>query len=249
MEGDPIQGTVTLTGRTFDEEFLSILGSSTSSGLRIVIVEGEPSQPTAVLQGGKEFDSGTTCTQGFVVLNNDPNDPTWDKGIMIAAHCGNYPVFGGVTLTTVEERYQGTADMQVNKKMAANTVSNKFRYINNGSTVIVTVTGQRNWSQQTPGLGVCQVGNGLGQVQCGQVETQYFSPSYVSGGNSFIKATADVCGGDSGGSVFSGSTAWGIVSGGLTSDGTCPSGSTRYQYLIYGAINLQLGHANAVLNL
>jgi hypothetical protein len=214
--------------------------------VRVAVTSGEISAPTALIKGGKEFTSGTTCTMGFAVTNEGSG--SWTQGVLIAAHCSNAASFGGVTLPLRREIKYGAIDAQVHDKTSSNTTSSNITLPNgSGGRFDRTMTGVVTWESTAVGSTVCQVGNAFGIYQCGTVSTKEFSPNWIPNSFNFVKSDGNVCKGDSGGSVYAGTLAYGIVSGGQSNIGTCSNGQTKYNNWVFGSISSQLAALDLAL--
>ena len=154
------------------------------------------------------------CTTGFVVT-----DGTRD-GIATAAHCPDNltyfdPAGGEVPLTFVNgwgARYQ---DVQIH--IADAPLEPRF-YADTAKTELRPLTGWRNRTSTRAGEAVCRRGETTG-YSCSEVElTDYAPPGELCAGPCdpvWVSVTGPSCrGGDSGGPVFSGTIAFGIVKGG-----------------------------------
>jgi hypothetical protein len=154
------------------------------------------------------------CTTGFVVTDGART------GIVTAAHCPDNltyfdPAGGEVPLTFVNGwgvRYQ---DVQVHVAEAA--LEPRF-YSDTNKTELRPLTGWRNRTSTRAGEAVCRRGETTG-YSCSEVElTDYAPPGELCAGPCdpvWVSVTGPTCrGGDSGGPVFSGTVAFGIVKGG-----------------------------------
>jgi hypothetical protein len=88
---------------------------------------------------------------------------------------------------------------------------------------------------------VCKSGQTTGKT-CGRVQDKHYSPSYVPGGNDFIKTSYCGKGGDSGAGVYIGNKAVGVHSGGT--DGAC---SASGDFSIFGHIEFVQNALNATV--
>lgn len=248
VEADPTTWTlsifVTAASREAVEDFVHTPDlQSLSMSIEVEPVE-QLAESAATIIGGKKFSAGTSCTFAFAVKNVGAG--TWTRGVLTAAHCGNDGStpdnnfeFGGVILPFRGATQAGRIDAQVHSKTPSNTTKNRLRYHSTPTTwVYVDVTSVSSWSGQSVGNTVCQNGRISPVIKCGQITNKNVSPSYVPGSNNFIRATYDVCIGDSGASVWKSNSAHGIHSGGAGSIlGTCSNGENHRSDGIYGAIN------------
>lgn len=243
--GDPITGTVFVeTATQEDVAGLRDVGSTTMKEYPRVAVSVEVvealSQPTANLRGGYNLtrpDGGRECTLGFGV-----DFRLWPyPGVMTAGHCADNLAFMGVQLDYLYDHEGGPVDAQWNDD-STHTATNDVA-VNTGSSVYwLDITGTVPWAAQTIMTTICH--NGVISVvyQCGEIITKSLRPSgegYDAGPyERFVLIDAEVCGGDSGGSVWSDNDAWGVVSGGRSGGGWCVvDESERLQNTIYGAID------------
>jgi hypothetical protein len=162
------------------------------------------------------------CTTGFVVTDGQRT------GIVTAAHCPDMLTYLGpdgseVPLEFVNgwgARYQ---DVQIH--VSAVPQQPRF-YADTSKTKLRTLTSWRNRTSTRAGEAVCRRGETTG-YSCSEVElTDYAPPRELCAGPCdpvWVSVTGPSCrGGDSGGPVFSGTTAFGIVKGGnYGRTGTC----------------------------
>jgi hypothetical protein len=100
------------------------------------------------------------------------------------------------------------------------------------------------WNQIYGGQPICRAGNTT-DLRCGTVTHKNFSPS--SGGMLFVRTTACLGGGDSGGPYFHGYEAWGIAAGYVPGTGPGCLGSGTYSDSYFGALSTALNNLNASL--
>lgn len=162
-----------------------------------------------------------SCTTGFVVTDGART------GVVTAAHCPDALTYydrdeGEVPLEFVGQwgaRYQ---DVQVHVSDRAHRPS---FYADSGKTADRPLTGWRNRASTRAGDAVCKRGETTG-YSCSQVElTDFAPPGDLCGGPcdpTWVTVTGPNCrAGDSGGPIFSGTVAFGIVKGGSYLRGTC----------------------------
>lgn len=183
------------------------------------------------LRSGLEIksSSGAACSTAFATLSS---------GIMTAAHCGNTTNHAGQSMGYVAAAVQsGTSDAEV-----VNVTNNGFYpgawiWVTSGEqTRPVTSTGTYNGL--AVGASVCKAGRTTGYT-CGTVTSKTFSfppDGYVPSGYNFIKSSMCVQGGDSGGGVFSGNQAVGIVSGAASQNGVHLACNHTSYYSVFGHI-------------
>lgn len=162
--------------------------------------------------GGGAGLSGTACTSGYTVRQTS----TGTRGISTAGHCSNSLSYAGTPLTYKGQKYGGRDDFQWHTASGiswSNTVSDGvgdsstpyYRYITARAATTSIVTGNF----------YCKTGIITG-YDCGNVTNVNFCPGYGGLSCTFflVKGTADMSiPGDSGGPVYSSSTAVGTISG------------------------------------
>jgi hypothetical protein len=169
-------------------------------------------------QDGRNY----ACTTGFVVTDNSRN------GIVTAAHCPDNLVYhdprGGTTaLTFVGEWGARTQDVQVHVTDAA--LVPEF-FVDSKKTLLRSVDASRPRASTRAGDIVCHRGETTG-YSCATVElVDYAPPGDLCGGPCepvWVAVSGPTCkSGDSGGPIFLGTTAFGIVKGGnYAADGSC----------------------------
>jgi hypothetical protein len=161
------------------------------------------------------------CTTGFVVSNGSRT------GVVTAAHCPDavsYQEEGdmAVPLAFVGQwgaRYQ---DVQVHESTRA---AEPLFYADRRAGALRAVTGSRSRQSTRAGDAVCHWGESSG-YSCSEVElTDYAPPGDLCGGPCepvWVTVKGPNCrSGDSGGPVFSGTIAYGILKGGSGITGRC----------------------------
>ncbi|PXA89258.1 hypothetical protein DMC47_28910 [Nostoc sp. 3335mG] len=162
------------------------------------------------------------CTTGFVVADGA------QTGIVTAAHCPDQldhigPDRQATPTTFVNQWGWGFHDIQVN---ATPDATQPFFYSDAARTVIRPVTAQRSRVATRVGDMVCHRGESSG-YSCAEVMMTDFAPSGdLCGGPclpTWVAVAGPGCrGGDSGGPVFLGTSAIGILKGGnYRPDGSC----------------------------
>ncbi len=190
---------------------LSAAGDLNASTPIRVLVEPALAAPAATVHGGM---AGSSCTWGLSGRNSSGNP------VMITAgHCSNTQTIVGTATTFVHAREYGSYDLQIHTVSTAHTVKPWiYDGIAGDSTPYYrVVTGTRTRAALVVGEVMCKRGKTTGYT-CGTVHSKIFSPSYIANANAtFIVVTSSTTDqaepGDSGGSVFTGSLAAGIVSG------------------------------------
>jgi hypothetical protein len=169
-------------------------------------------EPSANIYGGLSL--SPDCTIGFSVLQPS----TGTKGIATAAHCPNAMSFNGQSLTLKGELQSGSNDSQWHTTPNYTPIN----FVEDGVGGR-SITSQTIWSNQPINGTVCKYGRTTGRT-CGYIIQKDISLSYVTGSNAtFIRVhnagVNEAAGGDSGGPVFFGNSAYGILSGTLTYSG------------------------------
>lgn len=182
--------------------------SSVEGGARVV-GEGEG--------GRRQF-----CTTGFVVTDGSRS------GVVTAAHCPDSVIYRDpdgeeVPLTLAGSWGAQFQDVQVNVGEAS---YRPLFYADTGKRRLRSLTGVRGRSSVRAGDTVCHRGETTG-YSCAEVELLDYAPAGdLCGGlcdPTWVTVSGPSCkGGDSGGPVFRGTTAFGIMKGGTyRSDGAC----------------------------
>ncbi len=162
------------------------------------------------------------CTTGFVVTDGARS------GVVTAAHCPDTLTYYAPDRTAeplgfVGQWGWGFQDVQVH--VSGGTLAPLF-YADTDKSVARAVTGQRRRASTRAGDVVCHRGERTG-YSCAEVELVDFAPSGdLCGGAcspTWVTVAGPGCnGGDSGGPVFNGGTAFGILKGSnYRPDGTC----------------------------
>jgi streptogrisin C len=190
------------------------------SGVPIRIVINELRESNLSVDGGGRVEgiSGITgrrsvCTTAFVVTNGETNAMT------TAAHCPDELTYmdrdgSTTTLPIIGSWGLGYQDVQING--SANSPEGVF-YSNRGAGTLRQAVSWRNVADTRAGDFVCHYGESSG-YSCAMVElTDYAPPGDLCGGPcspTWVTVKGPVCiSGDSGGPVFSGDVAFGIVKG------------------------------------
>jgi hypothetical protein len=177
----------------------------------------------ARVEGVVEATGGrAACTTGFVVTDASRT------GILTAAHCPYTLTYVGQSGTRIPLEFAGAwgaryQDVQV--QVTAEPLQPLF-YADSAKSVARAVTSWRNRTSTRAGDFVCHRGERTG-YSCAEVEmTDYAPPGELCGGPCdpvWVTVAGPSCkGGDSGGPVFSGTIAFGILKGGsYRRDGGC----------------------------
>lgn len=207
-----------------------------------VVSDGRVVHAAALVYGGLDLNNnvGTLqCTSGFAVSE----DGTTSKGVVTAAHCPNTLYYSSVSLPFDHQNVGGSHDEQFNRK-ATFTVDNLIRTQQSGSTR--SITGIRGRANQSVGDYVCKYGHS--GYACGFIESKNALPDpeeVPNGASTYIlvepaigDGTSDDLSdhGDSGGPVFIGNLALGIIHGCITQGLDC-SQPLFNDKLVYTAIN------------
>ncbi len=234
MGVDPRTGElVVIAGRTAVEQ----AGGAAALDTRLTQLTGVPVQVRELdlvarnlgPQGGGRLDgtdpvSGKRyrCTSGFLVTDGART------GITTAAHCLDDlsyfdPQRRATPLTFVGQWGWGYHDVQIH---AGPAPARPLFYADTARTIERPVEGQRSKTSTRAGDFVCHRGEATG-YSCAEVTLLDFAPSGELCGGFCLPTWVAVAGptckqGDSGGPVFSGTTAFGIVKGAtFRSDGSC----------------------------
>ena len=162
------------------------------------------------------------CTTGFVVTDGART------GIVTAAHCPDDPIYldpagGEIALSFGGQWGWSHQDVQLH---VSDRAQRPLFYADTAKTAARTVAGQRTRSSTRAGDAVCHRGETSG-YSCSEVElVDYAPPGDLCGGPCdavWVTVGGPSCrGGDSGGPVFSGNTAFGIMKGATyTHEGQC----------------------------
>lgn len=161
-----------------------------------------------------------SCTSGFSVYV----PATGERGITTAAHCDNSILYGGKYLPLKAEAFIREYDVQWHT--APGEPVNNLMY---DGTSNRSVTGTRGRDSQAIGNYVCKYGVTT-RYGCGNITTKSYSPYSNSFATYIVLHASDnanlVDPGDSGGPVFNGNTAYGII-----------SAYANYNDAVYMAIN------------
>ncbi len=203
------------------------------------VFDGGPAAPAN--RGGRHLSS---CTSGFTVYHPSTNT----HGYLTAGHCGptqNYMWWSDLSwreTAFVDERWNASVDVQWHRVDPATQavaplfhVAKTTAYQQAGTTTVV------------PGSQVCNWGSRSLTSNCGTVTSLNYAPTVCGPtegpcNNTFIRVSTGsghMCKGDSGGPVYIGPSAVGILSGGGPFDGQCLTGTSRWIYV--NPINTALG--------
>lgn len=156
------------------------------------------SRETADIYGGLPL--VPVCTTGFSVITTSG----LNKGIMTAGHCQNTLSYNGQNLPFVSESWGGSYDVQWHNTPGF-TVRN-WAWDGSWNRII---NGQRHRDNQFIGDFVCKYGKTTGGG-CGTITSKTFNGTYIRVHSNTVDLAEP---GDSGGPWFSGSTAFGIMTG------------------------------------
>ncbi|MCW2792641.1 MAG: putative serine protease [Nocardioides sp.] len=162
------------------------------------------------LGGGRVMSNG--CTGGFVVVKTT----TGNRGLSSAAHCSNSASYDSKALTHMNEWQSGRFDLAWWDNDTI-TWENKIKDGVGDGRVINAVMPDSSIDIGDP---ICKYGDTTG-YDCGEVTDVIICPNWVTNcASTFIEYDStdspkhDMAqGGDSGGPVFFGNTAWGIIIG------------------------------------
>ena len=202
------------------------LAALTGVPVALSLIDGAEAN-SAVEGGARVLGLGTDgrhylCTTGFVVTDGVRD------GVVTAAHCADsadYVAPDGVRVPLSFEGQWGWSFQDVQLHLAAAPLQPAF-YADTTKTALRPVTGSRPRAATRAGDVVCHRGERTG-YSCAEVETTDFAPAGdLCGGPcapSWVAVAGPGCrGGDSGGPVFDGTLALGILKGGsYRADGGC----------------------------
>jgi streptogrisin C len=173
-------------------------------------------RPASDIYGGLEI-NGSGCTSGFSVVNGSGT-----RGITIAGHCSTTDSYQGIDLPYVAGFYGGNYDVQWHTASAF-SVQN---WITDGAVPYTRpITSRTFWGNQPVGGFVCKYGRSSG-YGCGTINRKDDTPTCIPGARPvWLRVGVAIMGGDSGGPVFYGESAYGTIS--------CGDAST----LIYSAVD------------
>lgn len=205
-----VMGNRVLVQRTDQSAALFLTPSALSKG---VVMDSETyiSRPAAIaLIAGFPISGG--CTNGFTaVVKNVPDA----FRMTTAGHCPDPEVYSGQNMPFVLEKFQGSHDEQ-SHGIAQTIPTNKFM---TGSPPYARTVTSRTFRANQPINGwTCKFGNTT-QYTCGYLWTKNHQPSYVPSANPTFMLVKPEGGpdmvnpGDSGGPVYLGHSAYGLVSG------------------------------------
>lgn len=147
----------------------------------------------------------TTCTGGFTVKVVGGTE----EGISTAGHCPNTQSYQGIPLSLSGEASSGNADVQWMDSASFNWSPDVWL----GSSPNWPVQHRKNWDNAGINDSVCRYGMMTGG--CGILLDKWFTPGYITGATASygLMSGTTATGGDSGGPVYYGNTAWGLHSG------------------------------------
>ena len=179
--------------------------------------------PSVDIYGG--LNGVPDCTSGFSV-----NGPSGSRGVTFAAHCPDGLSVSGVALTLMGSAYYGSHDEQWHTK-SGHTYPNWIKVISGHRDI----TAKLSRTNQVIGGAVCKWGRSAGYA-CGTIVSKTVAPGYIPNAAATTMQGhpypewPDMCsGGDSGGPVFIGNTAYGTITG-------C-AGSNNHDDVMYIASN------------
>jgi hypothetical protein len=228
---DPRTGELVLMIADKGEDALDDMAARASdiAGVPVRVRSIETAANLAAVEGGTRVEGSdavtgrhAVCTAGFVVTDGSR------AGLVTAAHCPDvltYSEPGGakVELPFVGQWGWSFQDVQVN---VADGGGEPLFYVDAKKTAARVPEAVRPRASTRAGDFVCHRGERTGYT-CGEVELiDYAPPGDLCGGPcaaSWVTVAGPGCGGgDSGGPVFAGDTAFGIMKGGTwTKDGRC----------------------------
>ncbi len=187
------------------------------------------------------------CSSSFIVA------AAGARHVLSAGHCYN-----GVDEWTHEGvRYggapvgwlQGSVDAIRVQRDPATSFSESSKVFVYGE-VPRPITGQIGYAALFDGMAMCKSGATTGS-NCGHITPngRLMAPSYVPGASRFVKFTACTAQGDSGGAVYDGNRAIGIISGSVSGEACNPgqAGGMGLGPGVFGAIDFALSQLGASL--
>ncbi len=172
---------------------------------------------TTTISGGHRINgSDQRCTTGFNVFDADN-----DLGITTAGHCDNVATYVGLSSPLVfqSENNQGDYDVQWHKEPssgARHAQKNQIELVA-GPTPTLDITSTLPSTSLPVGASVCKSGY-AGSYMCGTIIDKNSHSNHNNAIGNYIRATSTTgdamsVGGDSGGPVFVGNAAVGIIHG------------------------------------
>jgi hypothetical protein len=164
--------------------------------------------PAADFYGGRAMDR---CTSGYTVRAKNGNE-----GFVTAGHCTEKLTFNGTVMPFKKQNIRDTHDVQWHTSPKPYDDKPWFLDRDDRGSSIREVSQVRGRDNQQVGEYVCKAGK-TSQQTCGRIVDRSYRPGYVGGADAtFIRVDRDGAGpmvrlGDSGGPVFRGNTALGIV--------------------------------------
>lgn len=198
--------------------------------------------------GGIQLYQGTTtgyCSSAFTAVSGST------RFVLSAGHCYT---LSGITSRRHAGSYYGYTNVyslsgpvdaeRIRHDSSAWRESSKFFVQNEDPRM---VTSYKSHANIAIGTYIGKTGVRTGTTR-GYVESKSVAPSYVPNSYNFVSADFCVNGGDSGGAVFGGNTAWGIVSGRFTNT-SCrgTTGGSGAGVAIFGAMNYALSSLSVSL--
>lgn len=189
------------------------------AGAVAVVPVTEPARPTSLggyFYGGLKLDNSNFgyCTSGFAVQSGST------YGVLTAGHCEDSATWTGGSLTFQGQVCGSGSDVQWHTH---GITKPWFQYSSSGA--VREVYGQKSRANQVIGEYICKQGQTTGQT-CGNLISKSFQPGWLQCSPhtaTYLRLNASsslVLGGDSGGPVYSGNTAYGLVSGSQYNNGT-----------------------------
>lgn len=190
------------------------------------------------MYGGLDIDHGTSgCTGGFTAAIGSY------RYVLSAGHC--YEQTGVAEVTHDGSYYGSVTAWRVSGRVDAERVRRLDPVWRESSKFYVWdetprgVTAYRTYANTAVGTYVGKTGRTTTTTR-GYIKSVSYAPWYVANSSSFV--TADYCAGpgDSGGPVWSGTTAFGLHSGSIPGSCRAGSGMATGSYGIFGAIEFAL---------
>ena len=173
-------------------------------------------EPTNTVAGGRRLEGyqQQLCTAGFNVVET----ATRELGLATAGHCDNdnYQRNPTARILFKSERNKGSYDVQWGAQQRGGVIfSQSNEIIVDGEKL--TITDEASLADMTPGTTVCKFGVTTGRT-CGSIKDAEFAANWNGEAGTYVQVvsldgTVMNKGGDSGGPVYAGNSAYGLVHG------------------------------------
>lgn len=173
-------------------------------------------EPTNTVAGGRRLEGyqQQLCTAGFNVVET----ATRELGLATAGHCDNdnYQRNPTARILFKSERNKGSYDVQWGAQQRGGVIfSQSNEIIVDGEKL--AITDEASLADMTPGTTVCKFGVTTGRT-CGSIKDAEFAANWKGEAGTYVQVvsldgTVMNKGGDSGGPVYAGNSAYGLVHG------------------------------------